>query len=664
MLKSFKLTDVEKIALVQQNEIKNVVEYDWKNLNMIRLNPTKTLSPGDTNINFQLDTSRLANNYPINRIRMNAKIKVTAKVATNKRYQPPVWGPDTQNYLLTKGANNNSFYNPYLMSPSNGALDAFVLNKMFSNVKIKNGANDLKDDKRSFSKIDMLGRFLHPEKCEKWGIYPDYQKGSYDDKICSTLELVPFKSPTGVNFQSEEPTFAYKTEPQYLNENIFWKRNTNGQYINVLSNNFTYPGYLGNTTAVNPNSANIFSVGSPNYYQEVYKINPQSGDKEYYYQVFPDPAFINVDNISQTIVFDVSEDLISDITTTRYSKNEEFRPLPSSLLSFDFNVSALRNQLYKTANLNIGSITVDIESMSLDIFTFNFGLLSIQPSTYYVPFYQENDVRETLTTVSTTSSTSQITPQTIKFNKMPTYIMIYVEENIASGQNNQINLNTIPIENMTLTIDNDQGASLYGLNKRELEEMSVNNFGNNFANFEAFYRTNSWLSPVEPLIRDILSTTSNNGSLEMTSQEISALKQRYVAPSLPYISGVYLLKIGHDIRIDPMMMPSLSRPTSFNFNITVGKQFAKNATPNNATFHCIAFQPSYYIMNPQTGLLSTKDLSYTEDELLGFISMTNNELKNTEKIPNKQVYNSEHPIMLLGSGWFSNLNSTLKNNRI
>lgn len=662
MMKSFKLTDLEKRSLIQQNEIKNIVEYDWKNLNVIRLNPTKPISAGDTNIEFQLDTSRLANNFPLNRIRMNAKIKVTATAAASKYYQKVQYAPDTNGYLLIKGTDNNAFYQPYLMSPSNGGLDAFVLNKAFSNIKIKNGANDLRDDKRSFSKIDLLGRFMSPEKCEKWGIYPDYEKGSYNDKISSSLEILPIKNVDAIA-TTLDPLFVNKTAPRYLEENIFWKRNTNGQYINTVSNKFTRPGQP-QLDAVTPVVAVTGSyLRSGNALEHIYKINPQSGEKEYYYMCFPNGTYEGPTGISQEIVYDVDEDLISDITITRYSRDELFRGLPSSLLSFSFNVSPLINQLYKTSNQNIGNISVSIESMSLDFFTYNYGLLGIQPTTYYVPFYQEQDVSQKIQ-VSTTGSVSNIVPQTIKFNKMPTYVMVYVEENLASNQNNSMNLNTIPIEEMRLTIDNDQGAALYGLNQVELEEMSVNNFGNYFANFEAMYRTKSWFTPIESTYQSIIAGSTASSPINLTPAEMMKLTNAFIEPSKPFISGVYLLKIGHDIRIDPMMMPSLNRPTSFTFTLKVGQQWAKYATANSATFHCVAFNPSYYIMNPQTGLLATKDISYTEDEMLGFVTSTNSQLTEVQKQPNNQVYDTKHPQMMLGSGWYAGLSQSMRNGRI
>jgi len=659
-MKSFNLSDIQKKSLKQQNEIKNVVEYDWKNLNVIRLKPSKTYSVGDSDIQFQLDTTRLANNYPLNRIKMNARIRVTCTAAAGRQFDTPGYDLAT-GFMIVKNA--NTFYQPYLMSPSNGALDAFFLNKAFSNVSVKNGANDMREDKRNFAKIDLLGRFMSEDKLSKWGIYPDYEKGSYDEKYSASFEHLPFYSGSGTLATDRFPVYSIGSTTSDLDKNIFWKRNTNNQYIKQVSNKVkTSAGAFLNT--ITPPEAQLplkLGLNHNSSLPQIYKINPQIGDgsKEYYYGCFPDGTFKAVNGVSQQVEFDIEEDLITDFTTTRYNKYEEFRALPSSLLNFNFTISSLIDQLYKTSNVNIGTVKVEILDPTLDFFTFNYGLLSIQPKQYYVPYYQENQVSEQIVVSPTTTSNPPL--QTLKFNKTPTYILLYCEENIATGQNRATNLNTLAIDSLKLTIDNDQGTALYGLNKTELEEMTLNNMGNEFANFEAMHRTNKWASPNEPFYKFMIDAFAPGSQIiTMSSQQWATYLSTYVTPTRSYIEGVYLLKIGKDIRIDSRMMAGLARPTSFTFDITVDKQWAKNAIPGTATFKAVAFTPSYYIMDPQNGLLTTKDITYTEDELLAFITNTNREVAEKENMENKQVYDTNHPQMMLGSGWFGGLNAMLK----
>lgn len=666
-MKSFRLTDIQKKAVIQQNEIKNIVDYDWKNLNMIRLNPTRTISEGDTNIEFQLDQARLANNFPINRVRMNAKIKVRA--VSDKSFTPPAY-MTAYPFMLNGITPSSEFITPYLISPSNGALDSLFLNKVFSNIKIKNGANELREDKRTFEKIDLLTRFMDPEKLEKWGIYPDLQKGAYTDKLNGFLDGIPLQSidpsllagplPAGL-----DPTvfFSHGNLPDELEKNIFWKRNTNNQYINIVNNQVSSSitgGVLEDAVkpvfpALPDDVDGTVTVNMP--YPNIFKVNPSSGDKEYYYQVFPE-NFNGGTNFAQEVTFDITEDLISDILTTRYSRKEEFRPLPSSLLSFNFNLSPLKNQLYKTSNPAITDISIEIVDMTLDFFTFNFGLLSIQPSTYYVPYYQEISVNQKIDL----SQSNIPSLNTLKYNKMPTYIMFYVSEPLNQNQNQSMNLNTIPIENVKLQIDNDQGTSLFGLNKKELEEMTVNNLGSFCENFDAMYRTPKFYNSLSYNIA--YQGLYNLGFPGAGAQVPAILQGNYVSPSEKLISGVYLLKIGRDIRIDPLQMASLNMQTSFNFNITLGSKFSQNNTTENATFNCIAFNPAYYIMNPETGLLTSKDISYTQDELLQGITETNQIVKQIATNPNSQQYTTESPQMMLGSGWFGGLNDTMRSHML
>lgn len=658
-MKSFKLSEIQEKSIRQQNEIKNVVEYDWKNLNVLRLKPSKTYQVGDSDIQFQLDTTRLANNYPLNRIKMKAQVRVTCTAAPGRQFDIPGYDLAT-GFIIKK--NDATFYQPYLMSPSNGALDAFFINKAFSNVSVKNGANDMREDKRNFAKIDLLGRFMSEDKLNKWGLYPDYHKGSYDEKYSASFEHLPFISGSGTIATERFPIYSAGSTVSDLEKNIFWKRNTNNQYIKQLSSQFKTAGgaFVNGITPPEAQVPLTLGLNHNSVLPTMYRINPQVGEgsKEFYYSCFPDGTFKGVNGVSQQVIFEIEEDIISDFTTTRYNKYEEFRALPSSLLNFNFTISSLIDQLYKTSNRNIGNVKVEILEPTLDIFTFNYGLLDIRPSQYYVPYYQENQVSEQIV-VSTTETTNPPI-QTLKFNKMPTYILLYCEENINTAQNRAINLNTISIESLKLTIDNDQGSALYGLNKTELEEMTLNNMGNGYANVDAMHRTDNWKSPNQLFYETMINGYPNATPLAFSSQQWATYLSAYVAPTRSYMEGVYLLKIGRDIRIDPMMMAGLARPTSFTFDITLDKQWAAYTAAGTATFKAVAFTPSYYIMDPQNGLLTTKDITYTEYELLQILTNTNKEISDKKNMSNEQTYDTNHPQIMLGSGWFGGLNAMLK----
>jgi len=409
------------------------------------------------------------------------------------------------------------------------------------------------------------------------------------------------------------------------------------------------------------------ALGSP--YSNIYKFTPKTGAKQHYYKVFPGNSatptasiYVNQTGIQQKVEYEVQEDLFGDLFTTIYNRNENYDSLPSSLLTFDFSISPNLSSLFKTSNPNIGDVKVTIKSMELTFYTYNFGLLSIQPSTYYVPFYSE--VTQNQKVNLTNSIIKDLNP--IKLNKQPSYVLFYFSENIQGTINKNVStaLNTLKITDLTLKIDNDQGAALYGLNERQLKEMTLRNFGEFARNQEALFRRQKWIGSnvLEAFGLNNGNTPASKSPGDMTYKIMMKFFDSYVAGSLPLLDGVYLLKVGTDIRIDTLQIPSLNKPTVYQFTPTINNQnFNSYAEDGVATFNFTAFYPSYYVMNSETGLISTKDIAYGEDDMLKLIANSTQNIRAIQGQPNRQEYTTQSPNMLLGSGWFGGLNAGMKN---
>lgn len=715
MSKSFRLNDIERKTLMQMNDISEINEYGWKNLNILRLKPSKDYQVGDSEISFQLDSSLLASNVPLNRVQMEIDYEVVASMDTSVSGKglagPPVYNwalsdpsitavfpqypwvmPANTEYDKIQELNNTSF-SSYLTSPSNGGLDFLVGNKSFSNVKVKNGSNELRDDKRSFERIDIMSRMLDESKMIKEGIYPDYEKGAYLNKAGGDVELMP------LYFQAFQGTYAPVPPPDpsgymaYSNlyakgcsptetqeKNLFWKRNTNKQYIIYGDTQFrkTTTGEWVNGLAPPASEGDaptdVISAITP--IREIYEYNPfQQEVEKYWYYIVPDSSYFNEKELAQKTEMTVFEDLLGDIFTTVYNRHENFRPLPASQLNFTFTISPLINNLYKTSNGLIKNVEVNITKMRLNIFTFNYGLLNIEPSTYYVPYYQEkSDVQAVILdkeeTVVSDQTIAEI--QTLKYNKMPNYVLIYAQEaleNTASGNQYQ-NLRTVDIKNLQLEINNDQGTALYSLTIKELKEMTIKNLGKEFSNYSSMWRTNSanicsgltetvlaWENSPFPYVAS--TATYYYMSPDVLRRMTNTMGTMW---SQSFLDGVYMLKIGEDIRIEQSMLPSLNRPVSMNWKITFGTGFTGVApqSPPRIAFNSIAFFPAYYMMNPQTGLIKSQDITINDEDFWAMLRNTNEELESIKNRPQNVTYSSEYPQMMLGSGWFSGLWSGIK----
>lgn len=687
MSKSFLLNEIQRRTLQQMNDISQINEYGWKNLNILRLKPSKLYEVGDSEISFQLDSSLLASNYALNRIQLEIDYEVIATCVDagldgvpRYAWQPSdTVNPNQYNYPyvvpaevpLTGGADQKSFAS-YLTSPSNGGLDFLVGNKSFSNVKIKNGSNDLRDDKRSFAKLDILGRMLDEDKLIKEGLYPDFEKGQYNYKAGGDFELTPLAylpvmvdpdTPTAYIDAGRgiPPMYAKGCSPtDTVEKNLFFKRNTNNQYIvygDVYFRKLPTDPWANALNAKDATS-DILSEIAP--IRDIVEFNPYKGEvTRHWYKVIPDVSYFKTPNIQQKTEMKVFEDLLGDVLTTVYNKKPDYRPLPASLLNFTFTISPFINNLYKTSNDFIKSVEVNITKMRLNVFTFNYGLLAIEPTTYYVPYYAEKVDTQNVDPTATQEL------QTLKYNKMPNYILLYAQESLSSSfENVSQNLRTVPIKEISLEINNDQGTALFNSTIKELQQKSLKNLGYTFSNNSAMWRKNNAnicaglpqllaelsLSPT-PLTPGPISTY-----YFMTTELIRKFTNTMGTMwSNAFLEGVYLLKIGEDIRIEPSMMPSLNRPVSMNWKIKFGDQFTNNAIANSINVNATAFFPSYYIMNPQTGLIKAQDHVINDEDFWVMLRNTNAELENMKDKSNRVQYTSEHPNMMLGSGWFGSL---------
>ena len=121
----------------------------------------------------------------------------------------------------------------------------------------------------------------------------------------------------------------------------------------------------------------------------------------------------------------------------------------------------------------------------------------------------------------------------------------------------------------------------------------------------------------------------------------------------PYLDGMYLLKIGKDIRISPQMMSGLNVPTNFTFKISFSNQFNRFSGSTTCQFTTVAFFPAFYQISPTEGLLRTQNITVSEKEMLEMVNVTNDDI-GTGKFPNNVKYTHEYPLMV-GSGWFGAL---------
>ena len=377
--------------------------------------------------------------------------------------------------------------------------------------------------------------------------------------------------------------------------------------------------------------------------------------------------------VQQRQKFTVKEDLLGDIFTTRYSKNyrKNIRPLPSSLMNFTFKKASKETlaSLYKTSVWQTNKIEVYITKMTLKIFSFNFGLLDIIPSIYQVPFYEEQQFTQNVE-VSNLNVTGNVELQTIKYNRIPPLLLVYVTEPIPTDNADPLptedssfhqNLNTLKISNLKIKIDNDQGSSLYNLTERELADRSLENFGASKQNNDAMFKTTNKL-PCRGLRTEIRSAQEAvyEGQNASTNQSNALVQGAGRFQSQSYMQNVYLLRVGEDIRIEPALVANLNRPISVNMTMDIGKT---NLNPNlgTASVHVVALFPNVYTMSPVDGLISYQPFKIMENEFWEMLKNTNDEIAGVINKTHTMEFTTSNPQLMIGSGWFGSMWSGIKN---
>ena len=690
-MSTFKLNALQHKSIMQSGQIGKVSEYSLRNQNVLRIPPTKSYTPGDSSIEFQIDNAHFARNMSMN----NIELEVEYEVITSTQLRSA--GP----YSYADGTGGNAWitpnliapdvfsrFSPYLVSPSNSALDSFIVNKSFSNIKITNGASDLLEDARTPENIDIMTCLMSQKRMEEWGIYPDFLKGKYTDKSGGDMELKRLSFAPDNESLSWNNIYAKGCSPkETLNENIFWLRNKNGHYINETQNTqFRLSSTNQWTDGRRPYessypAANLYATNTEdpinyiNYEQPRQRLamggNGNNG-LTYPYLCFPTPVgnenvFYTTQGVQQKNNYRVFEDLMGDIFATKYQDNADYRPLPSSQLKFVFTIlpQAQLNALFKTSNTTISNVSVVIKSMKLNIRTFDWGLLNLAPSTYYVPFYKSKRDDQLLLlnpyVAPGPPSPTEVKIQTLKYNVIPEYLLFYASESIQTNKNQNQNLNLTRISTLKLAIDNDLGTALFNLSEKELKEMTAKNLGRNLENIHGLFKKQALLcgGVTEALYEYAAAETYQNMGRNVFGKFVT--EGLHMADQ-PFLT-LYLLKIGEDIRIDNSVIPCLNRPTNFNFTLTFETPYSVDANPGTqrlTNFTCIAFAPSYYIMNPDAGLIKAQEISISEEEFYQMTRNTNDKINELQIEPSNQVsYTSHNPNLMLGSGWFSVIRGAL-----
>lgn len=695
MSKPFKLNEVEQRALNSMTDLSQIHEYGLKNLNVVRLNPAIPYTEGDTEISFDLSASKLAGNVPLNRVQMvvDYEVVATGDWKQNYEYVTPTDPPTLADFPLglIDGNVENEAGTPYLFSVTNSGLDSLVVNKSFSAVQIAFGSVNMQKESRTAERLDILSRLLSQNNLIEAGLYPDNNYGTYLDKAGGNLEIVSLLDPQ----YHGKYTFAYGCGFEKSFETIFAKRNLNNQYIQRLkyieavgTNDSGHAQFShdGGSTWHNsdPNPTNpltLFMAGRESYFNiNMYRSDPANspvGTIDYIYDVIPAGQFPNpsYSGLLQRQKFRVYEDLLHDVFTSKYMSTTQYRALPTPNMTFTFSISPNLNQLFKTSNPQISNVAVTIKQMSLNILTFNFGALDIVPRPYFVPYYTEKQDQQAVV-ISTYVKGGNPPINPIQYNQMPTYLLFYCQEPIqtltsvaghvsgASNINEAQNLNLTEIQTIELTINNDGGSALYKMNKDELRQRTLSNLNDSPENVKALFRRD--INQCSNLVENYLNESGNAWNGSVVENLTSGPNLR---PPKSYLDGMYLLKIGKDIRISKEMMSGLNVPSVFKFNAVfsnVMNYFASSQpNPSNpdpkvdiiCNFTTVAFFPAYYQISPTEGLLKTQNLVTSEQQMLEMLNATNEAIM-SGKPTNDFEYNHINPLMI-GSGWFSALAQNL-----
>jgi hypothetical protein len=660
MAKNFRLTDIEKQALQSMTDISQIHEYGLKNLNIVRLTPNIKYTVGDSEINFLLSAGKMAGNIPLNRVQCVTDFEVVCRGFGDSGLDQLTTGDDRVNSF---GEVFDSQGTPYLFSMTNSGLDSLVTNKAFSNVTISLGANQLQKETRTAERIDMLSRLLSQENLRSAGVYNECNIGTYPSKAGGNLELMALQD----HNKRVPPTFCFGCDIKDTVETIFWHRNSNDQYIKrvAYSSTSTHPWYAEwSVDGLTWETGKVESTSGSNWVGELHQ-KKYGTEIQYVYEERPthgpdwDISFVTT-KYSQRQTFRVYEDLLHDCFTTKYQSNTDYRGLPVPQMGITLNISPNINSLFKTSNPNITDITVVVKKMELNILTYSYGALDIIPRPYNIPYYTEKQDTQVLDIVA--NPRPVIKP--IQYNSMPTYVLLYNSEPIASGvkQNQNMNINVTRIKSVKLTINNDGGSALYTMTTDELRQRTLANLNDSECNVHALWRSQP--NQCEGLETKWKFLVSSNPGAGIAAQGLEAEwvnrvmrgPDSYGGKAL--LDGMYLLRIGRDIRINPQMMSSLNIPTIFNWDIEFSSIYATDVPVDPLTkFTTVAFNPAFYVVSPYEGLLKGQNITVSEEQMLEMVNSTNVEILSGD-YPNNVTYDHISPLMV-GSGWFGAMNKTL-----
>ena len=618
---SFLLGSIEQQALRSLKTLHQVNEYGLRGLNIIRIEADGVVNPNDAQLTFTIDSSKLAGNIMLNRVQCEVEFQVITTGAMNPGY-----------YAAGAGWNNNLGNVGYLQSPSNGAMDALCVNKAFSSLELSNKQVQLVQDSRTPEKIDVLSRLLSAKNLEESGVFLDNVYGSITEKAGGQWELNSFTDSATV---SAEYARACSAE-DILERNLFWKRNTNDQYIKKKSNVFKDNNGIVVAPAPLPFPWTQFTDGSAFRYDWISASVPAGS--------------------SQTTVYTVKEDLLHDIFVSQYQENPVYMGFPTTDLVLTFTKSNVLNSLYKTSNASITGIEVKILSMKLNILTYNYGLIDVPIKDYYIPFYSET-VHQQIIQLSTTtlSENENKIMQTRQYNSVPQYFIIYSQEPTSSSgthPNRQNSLKPTKINKLRLQIDNETDGPLFNMNMDEIRHRTLTNLYDDPQTVDAVFRH---------LVKTATNLATNvatfNATKNWTNGNLLSSRSAF-AQNRSFLDGLVVLKCGKDIRLPSDVCVGQDRKISFTF--TIDFDLVSNpSTPvdpgtnlASCSFYQQAYFPSMYKFSPTQGLLKAERFVVSDGEFRNLVEATNNKVKNSGH-SNNVVFTSQHPLMV-GSA-FGNL---------
>lgn len=610
------LNETMQHALRSVNSLDEVKQYGLKGLNMVTVRPDNSINSSDSQFIFTLDSSKLSGNIPLNRIEMEAQIRVTAtgsiKANGSQGYQgAPLYGIGP----AKEGR-------PYLMSASSGGLDSFVLNKMFSNVTLSDKQVQFVQESRDPQKIEILSRFFEQENLEQSGIYLEDTYGGFDLKAGGSTELLSIVDPANARQEFLRGCDA----DSVLDRNRFWKQNTNNQYINLVdgSNKFF------NGTTLVADGALV----------EPY-VSLNKDGKAYF--------FSSGTATSQVQDFIVKEDLCHDILVTKYQKKPIHAGIPTTDMVFTFTKSTLIDTLYKISDTSfITDIKVEIIDLKLKVLTFNYGLLSAIPvdRPYYIPFFSEQVNQETII-LSGTFPTNDRQTQTRQYNSVPQYIAIWCQEpSSTSGTNSNLTNSITPakVTRLSLQIDNDVQTPLYNLSIEELKFRTLTNLADCDWNVNAMLRN----MPQETVGSQAWFPTGTVPNFATLNQLVGRCA---ITADRSFLDGFFLLKLDKDIRLPANLCVGMDTKISFtwtpSFDTLSNEPYMNGAT--TAIFYTYAFFPSMYKVSAEKGLLKAQKLVIGSGEFEDMINNTNAMIRGPS-YSNSHSFNSQNPI-LIGSGF-------------